>query len=164
MVVCPRSWARTAVSVLSLGPRPRSQALRRLRSWKTAFKWPILNIFEQNTMKLLLKSDQKLMNLNMSNHIKSVHDKMRIYCFWEYLNQILVDFCMSDFTTNLRTFRPYQDRPFAPERWQDRSLKNPKTLDRLVFKHCFVLSYIVVLPYILLTRVKEGMVGAKCWE
>ena len=82
-------------------------------------------------MKLLLKSDQKWMNLNMSNHIKSVHDKMRIYCFWGYLNQILVYFSMGNFTTNLRTLRPYQDRPFASERPQDRSLQNPKTLYRL---------------------------------
>ena len=71
------------------------------------------------------------MNLNMSNHIKSVHDKMRIYCFWGYLNQILVYFSMGNFTTNLRTLRPYQDRPFASERPQDRSLQNPKTLYRL---------------------------------
>ena len=38
---------------------------------------------------------------------------------------------MGNFTTNHRTIGPYQDRPFAAERPQDRSLQNPKTLDRL---------------------------------
>ena len=39
---------------------------------------------------------------------------------------------MGHFKAHSKTLGPYQDRPFTPSRPQDRSSKNPKTLDRLL--------------------------------
>ena len=40
---------------------------------------------------------------------------------------------MGHFKAHSKTLGPYQDRPFKSSRPQDRSSKNPKTSDRLVF-------------------------------
>ena len=41
-------------------------------------------------------------------------------------------FNMGHFKAIPRTVGPYQDRSFAPQRPQDQSSKNPRTLDRLM--------------------------------